>query len=214
MKDKRLERIISLIPFGASLIDVGCDHGYVGLYMASKGSKVLFTDIHPKALNKARENALNSGIDALYLCTDGLNGIDLDNYQVIVIAGMGFHTIKHILNPYLNLLRDKTLILESNNDLDKLREYLIKNNFKIHEYLVNERKKYYVIFKVIDGKDEYTKEEYFLGKFNKDNLDYYKYLLGEYTKIYESIPDDNKKKNEVLEKINIINNFIERTLEN
>ena len=214
MKDKRLDKIISLIPKDTSLIDVGCDHGYVGLYVAKMGNKVLFTDIHEDALNKAKENALNEELDISFMCTDGLLGIDLDSYETIVIAGMGYHTIKHILDPYINELRNKTIIIESNNDLDKLRKYLHENNYKIEEHLVKERKKYYFIFKVQSGHQSYTEEENFIGPFNKDNIDYYKDLKKEYKRIIDNIPSNNKKKSEISKKIQIINIFIEKIEEN
>lgn len=214
MKDKRLEKIISLIPKNSSLIDVGCDHGYVGLYIAKMGNKVLFTDIHEDALNKAKKNTLNEEINASFMCTDGLHNVDINSYETIVIAGMGYHTIKHILNPYINELRNKTIIIESNNDLDKLRIYLLGNNYKIEEHLVKERKKYYSIFKVENGSQTYTKEELFLGPLKKENKEYYKYLKQEYQNIANNIPKGNKKKIEILNKIEIINSFIKKTEEN
>ena len=214
MKDKRLEKIISLIPKNASLIDVGCDHGYVGIHIAKMGGKVLFTDIHEDALNKAKENALNEELNVSFKCTDGLHDIDINAYETIVIAGMGCHTIKHILNPYINELRNKTIIIESNNNLDKLRTYLLENNYKIEEHLVKERKKYYSIFKVENGRQSYTKEEIFLGPFKKENKEYYNYLKQKYQNIANNIPDNNKTKKNILNKIEMINSFIKKTEEN
>ena len=44
----RMAMNASLVPDGAKVADVGCDHGYVSLYLASKKAckKVIAMDIH------------------------------------------------------------------------------------------------------------------------------------------------------------------------
>ena len=61
MKQKRLEAICSFLTTEDKIIDIGCDHAYVPIYMAKKGAThILATDIHENALNVAKENIKKS----------------------------------------------------------------------------------------------------------------------------------------------------------
>ena len=56
MKQKRLEAICSFLTTEDKIIDIGCDHAYVPIYMAKKGAThILATDIHEDH-NVAAEN--------------------------------------------------------------------------------------------------------------------------------------------------------------
>ena len=89
MKQKRLEAICSFLSNEDKIIDIGCDHAYVPIYMAEKGAKhLLATDIHANALAVAKENiSKNHFEDAIETClSDGLDEIDTSNYDTLVIA--------------------------------------------------------------------------------------------------------------------------------
>ena len=56
---QRLLLCTALVPPGARVADVGCDHGYLGIHLLKTGTAkhVIATDLREKPLEKARENA-------------------------------------------------------------------------------------------------------------------------------------------------------------
>ena len=99
MISKRLLCVASFVNKDDKLIDVGCDHGYLGIYLKKNNlvSDLLLTDVNNNALNNAINNINNNDLDIKYMLTDGINNIDLDKYNTISISGMGTHTILKIL---------------------------------------------------------------------------------------------------------------------
>ena len=101
MKQKRLEAICSFLTTEDKIIDIGCDHAYVPIYMAKKGAThILATDIHENALNVAKENIQKNYLENTIetLLSDGLDKVDTKNYDTLVLAGMGASTILSILD--------------------------------------------------------------------------------------------------------------------
>lgn len=180
MEDKkRLLDIINLIDKNKKVIDIGTDHGLVPLYLAKNGisKEILATDISEKSLDKLRgsltlelENIISTKV------TDGFEGIDKEDNQVAVIAGMGANTIIDIIDQSLDFARNLDyMILASNINTEKLRVYLTNNNFEIvSDFLTYDNGKYYDIIKTKlgKGKDLSIGEKYY-GKddiVNKSDL--------------------------------------------
>ena len=69
----RMAMNASLVPDGAKVADVGCDHGYVSLYLASKKAckKVIAMDINEGPLSHARKN-----IEKQYNCSSEIAWCD------------------------------------------------------------------------------------------------------------------------------------------
>ena len=113
---KRLQSVATLVPVGVRVIDIGCDHAYLDIFLTqNNNNKCIATDINENALNGAKYNIekynLKGKIEVKL--TDGLKDIEVKDSDTIVISGMGTHTILSILNT--NKLSD-TLIISSNND--------------------------------------------------------------------------------------------------
>ena len=101
MQSKIIKAILSLLDACDNIIDIGCDHAYVAILMAHKGSKkILATDIHKGALEIAKANIKKEGLENIIQTklTDGLVSIDTKEYNTLVIAGMGTTTIISILS--------------------------------------------------------------------------------------------------------------------
>ena len=128
---KRLQAVADLVD-GQNIIDVGCDHGYLSIYLTKKGIKCLATDISEQCILKAKDNFKKYNLIIDTLVTDGLNNIDISKYDTVIISGMGTHTI-------LKILQDKqlpnTLIISSNNNIEQLRKGIIKLNYYIDNEL-------------------------------------------------------------------------------
>ena len=207
MLSKRLETVASLVTT-ESVIDVGCDHGYLDIYLTLKGIKCLATDVSNNALNQAITNFKKYNLDIDTLCTDGLNGIDIKKTDTIVISGMGTDTIMKILNKDIN----NDLVILTNNHLERLRRYIVSIGYFIDkEVFVMDNNKPYVIIKFKKGNANYTDYDYIIGPTLKDK-DYFTYLKNKCTKILNNIPDDYQDKikyyQDLINEINIrINNY-------
>ena len=167
---KRLEAISSLIPNNSKVIDIGCDHGLLGIYLLEKkiSTKVIASDINENALKNAKKNIRKSKLENTIETRLG-NGLDTlkesDNIDTIIISGMGAHTAIGILKNNLNKLKKiNTIIVQSNTKIEFLRKELTKLNYLIaDEILIEDNKKTYTIIKFIKGKQKYTKKELFFG---------------------------------------------------
>ena len=118
------------------------------------------------------------------VCSNGLDDYKVKGIETVIIAGMGTNTILEILK---NKEFDKinTLIIQSNNDLYKLRKEVCKKYYIDKEEVIFD-KKYYNIIRFKKGKKRYTYFDYYFGLY-MDN-DYKKYLYNKLYKTYKSIP--------------------------
>ena len=186
---KRLQAVATLVDIDSRVIDVGCDHAYLDIYLASNNNNnCIASDINEKALNNAKENIKKYKLSRKIKTklTDGLTGIDVEENDNIVISGMGTHTILDILNTN-NL--SNTLIISSNNDIELLRREVVKLGYYIDsEIFLFDRKKPYIIIKFLKGIKKYNKYDYIFGPILKNNVEYKNYLNKKYTKILDIIP--------------------------
>ena len=133
---QRLLCCASLVEKGAKVADIGCDHGYLGIWLLEQGiaASVAACDLRPLPLEKARENAALFGTadKMTFAVADGLTAIEPNTVDTVVCAGMGGDCIAHILecapwvkNPVY------TLILQPQTSGNDLRRYLGENGFTI-----------------------------------------------------------------------------------
>ena len=115
--NKRLTTISAFILKNDKVIDIGCDHNLLAIYMyLKKGIKIVGSDINSEPLNIARNNLLKYDLsNTLELrLGDGISTI-LDE-DTIVISGMGGITITKILDK-INDYNIKKLIISPNFSL-------------------------------------------------------------------------------------------------
>ncbi|MBE6140636.1 MAG: SAM-dependent methyltransferase [Firmicutes bacterium] len=207
MFSKRIITLASLIDKDAFVLDIGTDHAYLPIYLYQKNitKKIIASDISLNVLKYATNNLRKYNLDKRILLkqSDGFKNIK-EKVDIAIIAGMGTTTIKNILK-YPEL--PKTIIIQSNNELDKLRKYMLEKNYKIiKEIAINDKNKYYVIIKYQKGKDNLSEDEIEFGKNN--NLDYMKYLLQKNEVIYKQSKDER-----YLNKIKRLKTIIEKIAE-
>lgn len=186
---KRIENIASLVPNNSNVIDVGCDHAFLDIYLTmNKNCMCLATDISASALKSARANIKKYKLDKIInvLKTDGLNNINIKKDDYIVIAGMGTNTIKHIL-------KDKkisdNLIVSSHNEIDLLRGYVVNLGYKIeNELFFFDKDKPYIIIKFKKGKQDYSFDDIMYGPILRYNKEYINYLKNNLITIKKQIP--------------------------
>lgn len=189
---KRLQAVATLVDIGARVIDVGCDHAYLDIFLTqNNNNKCIATDINENALDIAKKNIkkykLTDKIETRL--TNGLTGIEINNGDNIVISGMGTHTILEILKT--NNLSD-TLIISSNNNVDILRKEVVELGFYIDsEIFLIDKNKPYIIIKFKRGYKKYKNIDYMFGPILKNNIEYKMHLKNKYSSILNNI---SKKK--------------------
>ena len=99
---KRLEAISSLVPVNSKVIDVGCDHALLDIYLYQHkiSNKIIASDVNENALNNAKENIKEHKLTNQIETRLG-NGLDTlnekDNIDTVIMSGIGAHTIIGIL---------------------------------------------------------------------------------------------------------------------
>ncbi len=133
----RLQVCAGFISPGERVADIGCDHGYLGIYLLKKGiaSSVIAADVNKEPLQCAVRNSEKFGVrDKMTFClSDGAQSIPRD-FDTLVCAGMGADTMVSILSaaPWL---RDKRyrLVLQCQSKSPLLRRYLSDSGWRIAE---------------------------------------------------------------------------------
>ena len=137
--------------------DVGCDHGYVSIYLVQQGisERVLATDVRKGPLSQAQENIRDAGLEA-YIETrlsDGLKQIKPGECDAMVCAGMGGKLMVQILEDGMETVNSmEELVLQPQSDLEFFRNWLFHHDFvMVAENMVLEDGKYYPMMKVRRG---------------------------------------------------------------
>ena len=154
---KRLLCCADLISHGARVADVGCDHGYLGIYLIAyrEAAHVVATDLRPLPLEKAKQNAARFGTSAKmeFAVGDGLEQVQPGTVDTVVCAGMGGDTIASILEKASWVFNEQiTLILQPQSSGNDLRRWLGVHGFSIlEERLVEDGRFLYAVMKVRYG---------------------------------------------------------------
>jgi len=208
----RLKLIASFVDDNSYIIDVGCDHALLDIFLVEnkKNVKAIASDINKGPLESAEKNIKKYNLEDKIEIKLG-NGITTINDEVdtIIISGLGGETIIDILKEDLNRLKNiNKMIISPHSDTHLVRKEIVKLGFKIeNEIFTYDQKKSYEIIKFIKGKKIYTEEELFFGPINlkQKNEYFYKYyreLNNKLKKILKTIPNTNKNKvNKLKDKI-------------
>ncbi len=164
----RLYACCSFVQPGDRVADVGCDHGYLGIYLLQKGiaRSVIASDINEKPLDSARHNAVKFGVDdkMTFLLSGGVRHIP-HNFDTLVCAGMGADTIMTILSdaPWLRDSKYR-LILQCQSKRRELRQYLHQRGYAIRrETLAQDGKFIYPVMEVVyDPTEKMTPADFYI----------------------------------------------------
>lgn len=170
---RRLKTIAEMVTDGNRLVDVGCDHGYLPVYLMlnHRIPGAIATDVGKGPLSRAQEHITRYGMDEYIetrLC-DGLKGVHAGEGDTLVIAGMGGPLMEKILTEGAHALPGfQELILQPQSDIPHFRHFLMEHGFRIiREEMVLEDGKYYPMMKAVPAGEmnPWTKEEEMFGRF-------------------------------------------------
>ena len=185
----RLKAIVKFVDKKDSIVDVGCDHGYLSIYLVENKlvKKVIASDINQNALNSAINNIKKSNLDIETVLSDGIKEVNLKGVNTLVISGMGTSTILHILSDSDKLKNINKLLLQSNNDHEDLRRNLNKIGYYLEdESYTFDKGKWYVTCKFVKLYDNNSEDVIKYGLLN--NKEYNEYLLKYEGNIIKRIP--------------------------
>jgi tRNA (adenine22-N1)-methyltransferase len=195
---------------GDRVADIGCDHGYLGIYLLKNGiaSSVIASDVREGPLQSAIRNAHKYGVNEnmTFYLSDGVSNIPRD-FDTLVCAGMGGDTMVHILEsaPWLKSEQYR-MILQCQSKTPLLRRYLSENGWRIYEESVLRDGKFLYTVMEVGYHPEYPKlnvgEWYFppalLENPSKDVPAYYQWVT-EGLRISTAHQDDPEKKQALAE---------------
>ena len=191
---QRLMTIATLVPNGARVCDIGCDHGYLAIYLRLNkiAETVIAADLNELPLKRAEANIkkLNADNIDLRLC-DGLSGIKRDEVDTVIIAGMGGEVISGIIERCCFAKNEGlTFILQPTTSAEALREFLCKNGFEIiSESVVFENNKLYSVMtvKFANKNISYPNGFYYIGKVLPDTEDGIKYIKKQEKRLFNAV---------------------------
>lgn len=155
----RLQAVAAMVTKGNVVCDVGCDHGFVPVYLVLNGisPNVIAMDVNEGPLTAAKghigEYSLTDYIETRL--SDGLAALQAGEADTLICAGMGGRLTVRILEDGREKLAGmKELILQPQSDLQYVRAYLREKGYFIaDENMVLEDGKYYPMMRVSKERD-------------------------------------------------------------
>lgn len=157
MLSKRLLMLADMVTPGNRLADVGCDHGFLDIYLVRKKicPGAIAMDVRQGPLAGAEKHIREYGLGG-YIETrlsDGLAQYHAGEADTLVCAGMGGRLMERILEDGMEKAREmRELILQPQSELPRFRRFLRDAGFAVVcEDGVYEDGKYYFAMKAVCG---------------------------------------------------------------
>ena len=148
---KRLETIAKLVAPGGIVVDVGCDHGLLCLYLLSNNlaSHCIACDISAKCLDKvplvpSLSKRLGNGLSVIKLdekvhtiVISGMGGLNIceilkDYFDRLVAANIDTHGLQIVVSPQSNVEDVRCLLLSYS--LDIVTDFVLKD-YKFYDII-------------------------------------------------------------------------------
>ncbi|WP_220729713.1 tRNA (adenine(22)-N(1))-methyltransferase [Apilactobacillus zhangqiuensis] len=171
---QRLKVVADFVPQNSRVADIGSDHAYLPVYLMKQkqiefgiASEVAKGPLD-NAIQEIKAEGLSDRIDTRL--ADGLLSVQPeDKIDCVTIAGMGGTLIKNILeNGKSHLSGDELLILQPNVGEDRLRTWLMNNQYEISdETILREDGHTYeiIVAKKTDEPVKYSQQEIKFGPY-------------------------------------------------
>ena len=214
MNNKRIEAISQLIDNDESVIDIGCDHGFLAKMLRTKGNNklIICSDNKIGPLNNARNNLI--GYDNIHFeLTDGVDNIDTV-CDVCVLAGMGHNTVISIIENNESYFRNcKKIIIQVNSVVAQMRQYLSNNKFQIIDECMVYDYKYYQIMVVKSGQQQLNELQIEFGPVLLEKkgdvfLQCYQKQLSHFQSLLSTLPENHPDRSQLSKKIEQIKSVL------
>ncbi|MDE5983664.1 MAG: class I SAM-dependent methyltransferase [Eubacterium sp.] len=165
----RLSTVASLVKKGSAIADIGTDHGYIPVFLCKAGiiNHAVASDINEGPLSSCKALVEQEDLQhKINTClSNGLEGLCCDDFDTVIIAGMGGELISDILSK-CDYISEKHIILNPMTHPELARKFLYDNGFEIkNDLIVQDGHHYYSVFDA-----EYTgkiiprsRADYYLG---------------------------------------------------
>ena len=154
---KRLRMLADMVTPGNRVADVGCDHGFLSIYLVQSGicPAALAMDVRTGPLEAAKGHVAACGLGS-YIevrLSDGLSACGAGEADAVVCAGMGGRLMERILTEGMDRARQmRELILQPQSEIPQFRAFLREAGFAVvQEDAVFEEGKYYFAMKAAYG---------------------------------------------------------------
>lgn len=171
----RLSAVADLILPTETFADVGCDHGYLSVYLIEKNicRKVIAMDVRKGPLERANQTIARFGCEGHVetRLSDGIMKLALEEADGFVCAGMGGRLALQILHQDKEkVARMKQVILQPQSELWLVRRMLLRWGMQIEtEQMVCEEGKFYPMMRICPNLEfafaQPVCEEKFLAEF-------------------------------------------------
>lgn len=181
---KRLDAVASLVKPGCVVADIGTDHGYIPVYLYKAGiiKGAVASDVNEGPLSSCKALIEQEGLGEhiSVRLSDGLDSLSPNEYDTVIIAGMGGELIAKILSR-CSCLKDKHIILNPMTHPELARKFLYDNGYEIlNDFIVRDGRHYYSVFDAQYAAkfEKRTDADYFLGNISDfSNREYFVHLL-------------------------------------
>lgn len=150
----RLQAVSAMVTVGNRVCDVGCDHGFVPIYLIEQGISpyVLAMDVRSGPLNAAKEHIADRGLESAIetRMSDGLHKYNIDEADTLICAGMGGRLMMRILSDDPAKTESfRELILQPQSEIERFRRWLRMQGYCItDENMIEEDGKFYPMMRV------------------------------------------------------------------
>ena len=162
MLSARLLQIAMMVEKNRIVFDVGSDHALLPCFLVENNicPKVYAGEIAEGPFQRIKETIKRNGLEdqIIPVFSDGLSKA-AEDVDIAVIAGMGYHTIQHILDQ-ADISRYQYFLVQANTHVEQLRQYLSEHNYTIEDEKIVYDDFYYQIIRFsADLHDPYSEKE-------------------------------------------------------
>ncbi len=151
---RRMQAAADMVSKGNRVCDVGCDHGYVSIWLLQSGKvpSALAMDVNDGPLQRAAEHVRRYGVEKYITLrlSDGLSAYRIGEADTLICAGMGGRLLMDILTREPDKTKDfKELVLQPQSEVPLFRKFLREKGYIfLEEDMILEEGKFYPLMKV------------------------------------------------------------------